>query len=178
MSGALPQFDAQSRTLKTRFELDNRDHSLQPDMFVDVELDVEMPPAITVPADAVFDSGLRKTVFVDRGNGNFEPRKVETGWRFGDQVEITKGVMAGERIVVSGTFLIDSESRMKAAAQGNVGAAATDPVCGMQVDERRATAAGLKAEHQGGAYYFCADQCKKRFGANPSAFLARTASHD
>ncbi len=62
MSDALPQFDPQSRTLKTRFELDNPGHVLQPDMFVDVELDVEMPPAITVPADAVIDSGRRKTV--------------------------------------------------------------------------------------------------------------------
>jgi Cu(I)/Ag(I) efflux system membrane fusion protein len=59
------------------------------------------------------DSGLRKTVFVERGNGSFEPRLVETGWRFDDVVEVTKGLMPGERIVISGTFLLDSESRMK-----------------------------------------------------------------
>jgi len=56
-----------------------------------------------VPADAVLDSGLRKTVFVDRGNGLFEPREVETGWRHGSRVEITKGLKPGERIVISAT---------------------------------------------------------------------------
>ena len=75
MSDALPQFDPQSRTLKTRFELDNPGNLLQPEMFVDVELGVQMAPAMTLPADAVFDSGLRKTVFVDRGNGSIEARR-------------------------------------------------------------------------------------------------------
>ncbi len=118
MSEALPQFDTQSRTLKTRFELDNPGNVLQPDMFVDVELNVEMPPAITVPADAVFDSGLRKTVFVDRGNGSFEARRVETGWRLGGRVEIVKGLMEGERVVAAANFLLDSESRMRAVSAG------------------------------------------------------------
>ena len=54
-------------------------------------------------------------MFVDRGNGYFEPRLVETGRRIGDDVEVTTGLAAGERIVISGTFLVDSESRMKAA---------------------------------------------------------------
>jgi membrane fusion protein, copper/silver efflux system len=101
-----------------RLELDNPGYALRPDMFVDVEFPVTLPAALAVPADAVLDSGRKKTVFVDRGNGFFEPRQVETGWRIGDRIEITKGLMAGERIVVSGTFLIDSESRMKAAAAG------------------------------------------------------------
>ena len=69
-----------------------------------------------MPADAIVDSGLRKTVFVDRGNGYFEPRLVETGWRIGDDVEVTKGLAPGERIVISGTFFVDSESRMKSEA--------------------------------------------------------------
>ena len=69
MSDALPQFDPQSRTLKFRFEFDNPGYVLQPDMFVDVEFEAAVPPAVTVPAEAVLDSGLRKTVFVDRGNG-------------------------------------------------------------------------------------------------------------
>jgi hypothetical protein len=66
------------------------------------------------PVDAIVDSGLRKTVFVDCGNGHFEPRLIETGWRIGDDVEVTKGLMPGEQIVISGTFFVDSESRMKA----------------------------------------------------------------
>ena len=78
-----------------RLEVDNPDYALRPDMFVDVEFPVTLPAALTVPADAVLDSGLKKTVFVDRGNGFFEPRQVETGWRTGDRIEITKGLMAG-----------------------------------------------------------------------------------
>jgi membrane fusion protein, copper/silver efflux system len=116
MNDALPQFDPQSRTLKTRFELDNPGFVLRPDLFVDVEVRVNMPPAITIPADAVIDSGRRKTVYVDRGSGFFEPRIVKTGWRLVDRVEVTEGLEPGERIVVSGNFLIDSESRMKLAA--------------------------------------------------------------
>ena len=87
----------------------------------------------------VFDSGLRKTVFVDRGNGNFEARRVETGWRLGDRVEIVKGLMEGERVVVAANFLLDSESRMRAASAG-IFNPETDPVCGMEVDQT--TAAG------------------------------------
>ena len=112
----LPQFDAATRTLKVRLEANNPGFVLRPDMFVDVELPITFPPSIAVPVDAVLDSGLRKTVFVETREGVFEPRQVETGWRFGDRVEIVKGLAAGERIVVSGTFFLDSESRMKAAA--------------------------------------------------------------
>ena len=132
VSKILPQFDACSRTLKVRLEADNDDYALRPDMFVDVECPVTLPPAITVPIDALLDSGLRKTVFVDRGNGLFEPRQVETGWRFGDRVEIVKGLKPGERIVVSGNFLLDSESRMrtevpKAAAAGQTASPSPEP---------------------------------------------------
>jgi Cu(I)/Ag(I) efflux system membrane fusion protein len=71
--------------------------------------------------DAILESGLRKTVFVDRGNGHFEPRPVETGWRVGDRVEIVQGLAPGDRIAVSGTFLIDSESRMRLPPGGPSG---------------------------------------------------------
>jgi hypothetical protein len=124
MSDALPQLDAQSRILKARFELGNPDNLLQPDTFVDLELRVSYPPAIVVSADAVVDSGVKQTVYVEKENGVFEPRTVETGWRQGDQVEIVKGLDPGERIVVSGTFLIDSESRMRAASAPPSGQAA------------------------------------------------------
>jgi len=59
-------------------------------MFVDLEFPVSYPPTITVPADAVVDSGVKRTVYVAKGDGVFEPRKVETGWRAGDQVEIVR----------------------------------------------------------------------------------------
>jgi YHS domain-containing protein len=119
---------------------------------------------------------MRKTVFVERGNGYFEPREIETGWRFGDRVEVVKGLAAGERIVVSGTFLVDSESRMKAAAAGVYGAAAKDPVCGMDVDEAKAKAAGKALEHGGKTFFFCSDQCKTRFEQAPASYADKAAA--
>ena len=113
-----PIFDEATLTLKVRLEAANPRLALKPGMFVDVEFPVDLPSALVVPADAIVDSGLRKTVFVDRGNGSFEPRVVETGWRAGDDVEVKKGLMPGERIVISGTFFVDSESRMKAPTRG------------------------------------------------------------
>ena len=113
-----------------------------------------------VSADAVIHSGAHKTVFVEVGNGSFEPRQVETGWRSGDQVQIVKGLEPGERIVTSGNFLLDSETRMKkpvAAAEGN---RATDPACGMHLDVTASTEQTLKS---GKLYYFCSVACKQKF---------------
>ncbi len=167
VSRSEPTFDETTRTLKLRLETDNPGLVLKPGMFVDVEFSVELPATLVVPADAIVDTGLRRTLFVDRGEGFLEPRQVETGWRIGDQVEITRGLMAGERIVISGTFLIDSESRMKAASQG-LDPTVTDPVCGMETGRGRAAAAGRKSDYEGTTYYFCADECKKRFDAEPA----------
>ena len=113
ISNALPQFDPVSRTLKVRLETDNPGYLLRPDMFVDVEFQVTLPKGIAVPVNAIIDSGLRKTVYVQAADGGFTPRPVQTGWRMGDTVQITKGLEPGERIVVAGNFLLDSESRMK-----------------------------------------------------------------
>jgi len=104
VSNALPEVDPATRTLKLRLEADNPGFALRPDMFVHVELPVQTPTDLTVPSDAVLDSGLGQHVFVDRGNGFFEPRDVETGWRFGDRVQIVKGLSEGERVVASGRF--------------------------------------------------------------------------
>jgi membrane fusion protein, copper/silver efflux system len=168
VSKVLPQFDPTTRTLKVRLEADNPGFVLRPEMFVDVEFPIARPPALVVPVDAVVDSGVKKRVYVAKGDGVFEPRTVETGWRAGDQVEIVKGLMVGEQIVDSGTFLIDSESRMKAAAAGIYGETSDDPVCGMEVDQVRTKAAGLTAEYKGQTYYFCSDDCKTKFGREPT----------
>jgi RND family efflux transporter MFP subunit len=116
VSNVLPQFDAATRTLKARIEVENQGYALRPDMFVNVELPVAFSRALVVPADAVLDSGLKKTVFVEHGKGVFSPRVVETGRRLDDRVEIIKGLEAGEKIVVSGNFLVSSESRLQEAA--------------------------------------------------------------
>jgi membrane fusion protein, copper/silver efflux system len=114
VSASEPFFDEATLTQKVRLEAANPRGALKPGMFVDVEFPVHLPATLVVPAEAIVDSGLRKTVFVECGNGHFEPRLVETGSRIGDDVEVTKGLTAGERIVISGTFFVDSESRMKA----------------------------------------------------------------
>jgi membrane fusion protein, copper/silver efflux system len=172
VSEVLPQFDPGSRSFKVRLELENPGYTLRPDMFVDVELPIELPPAITVPADAVMDSGLKRTVFVDRGNGFFEPRDVETGWRFADKVEVVNGLASGEQIVVSGTFLLDSESRLKSAAS-RMDVASKDPACGMEVNQSKARASGKIVEFHGKTYFFCSDRCKRDFEKLPERYLKK-----
>lgn len=113
-----PQVDPATRTLQVRLELPNPGTALKPDMFVNVELSSPEPPRLTVPASAVLDTGMRKVVFVDRGNGFFEPRDIATGVRTGDRIQVLSGLKAGERIVISGNFLINSESQLKSAAEG------------------------------------------------------------
>ncbi len=170
LSNAVPQFDSASRTLKLRLETDNPDIVLKPDMFVDVELPVNYEPGIAVPVDAVVDTGLRKIVFVDQGGGTFEPRRVATGWRRGGLVEITRGLMNKERIVVAGTFMIDSESRMQAAAMGIYDEGVMDPVCGMYIDEKKAKAAGRTLRTSGAVHYFCSPECIRDFEKNPGKY--------
>jgi Cu(I)/Ag(I) efflux system membrane fusion protein len=109
----LPLFEPATQSSKVRLEADNPGFVLRPDMFVDVDVRIPRPSGIVVPAGAVVMSGLRTTVFVERGAGVFVPREVETGSRFGDLIAIVKGLDPGDRIAVSGTFLLDSESRMK-----------------------------------------------------------------
>jgi len=171
-----PLYDPMTRSLKLRLELVNPGALLRPEMFVDVALVVERPAAVTIPSDALVDSGLRRTVFVEQGEGTFEPRAVETGWRAGGRVEILSGLAPGERIVVSGTFLVDSESQLKAAAAGIQGVASKDPVCGMEVDEAKARAAGRTAQHAGHAYAFCSETCRDRFAAAPQRYLSAAAA--
>jgi Cu(I)/Ag(I) efflux system membrane fusion protein len=109
----LPQFDPSTQSMKIRLEADNPGFVLRPDMFVDVELQVPYAATLTVPGEAVVRSGLRSTVFVERSAGVFEPREVKTGRRLADRVQILEGLAPGERLAVSGTFLLDSESRMR-----------------------------------------------------------------
>jgi len=118
VSTVFSTFDTSSRSLKVRLETANPDVLLRPGMFVELKFPIKLAPSINVPADAVRDSGIEKTVFVDRGHGRFESRLVETGWRFGNRVQIVRGLKAGETIVVSGIFLLDSEARMRGAQAG------------------------------------------------------------
>jgi Cu(I)/Ag(I) efflux system membrane fusion protein len=112
-SKVLPQFDPATQSMKVRLEAENPGFVLRPEMFVDVELELPYASAITVPSEAVVASGMRSTVYVEQPAGVFEPRAVKTGRRFADRVQILEGLTPGEHIAVSGTFLLDSESRMR-----------------------------------------------------------------
>jgi RND family efflux transporter MFP subunit len=131
VTNILPQVDPQTRTLKVRLEADNPAGALKPDQFVTVEFTSGAGAKLTVAADAVLDSGRRQVVFVDRGGGLFEKRLVQTGERFDERVEVVSGLREGERVVVSGAFLLDSESQLKspgaAAAAPSPGAAPKKP---------------------------------------------------
>jgi YHS domain-containing protein len=128
----------------------------------------------------------------------FEPRAVQTGWRSGDRVEIVHGLAEGERVVGAGTFLVDSESRLKSIAQAlpkqrpdekdatrpkserdslaaNAGKV-KDAACGMMIDRAKAVAEGNTVTRDGGTYYFCSDRCKKKFGAQPEHYIALNPS--
>jgi membrane fusion protein, copper/silver efflux system len=118
ITDSLPQSEAGRGTVKLRLEADNPKFIFRPEMVVDVELPIRLPPAASVPLDALIDSGAHARVYVEHGEGIFEPREVETGWRFGERVEILRGVLPGERVVVEATFLVDSESRLKTPASG------------------------------------------------------------
>jgi Cu(I)/Ag(I) efflux system membrane fusion protein len=106
-----PQLNRDTRTARVRVELANPDAALRPDMYVDAEIDAGSPqPALAVPESAILDTGSRQAVFVDKGQGRFEPRDVKLGHRGGGYVEIRQGLAEGEPVVVSGNFLIDAES--------------------------------------------------------------------
>src|SRR6185503_7652850 len=104
-----------TRTAKVRLEIANPDGLLKPDMYANVSLQESASPVLTVPDSAVLQTGTRSVVFVARGNGQFDPREVQTGAKGGGLIEIRHGVTAGETVVVDANFLIDSESRLKSA---------------------------------------------------------------
>jgi Cu(I)/Ag(I) efflux system membrane fusion protein len=114
-----PQLNKDTRTARVRIELSNPDFALLPDMYVDAEIDTGDPQAVlAVPESAVLDTGSRQAVFIDKGEGRFEPRDVKIGHRGGGYVEIREGVAEGEPVVVAANFLIDAESNLKAALKG------------------------------------------------------------
>jgi RND family efflux transporter MFP subunit len=112
-----PTLDTESRTLKVRLQFPNPQQALKPGMFVNVELDAQRAQGIIVPDSAVIDTGARQVVFVETQPGHFEPRDVQAGLRSRGQVILRSGVRAGEQVAVSASFLLDSESRLRAAVK-------------------------------------------------------------
>jgi Cu(I)/Ag(I) efflux system membrane fusion protein len=113
-----PQIDNQTRTLKVRLEFPNPDHKLKPEMYASVSLAIDYGRQLAVPENAVLDSGTHQMVFVAHEGGHFEPRTVQLGARVDDRFQVLSGLSPGEKVVISGNFLIDSESQLKAAIGG------------------------------------------------------------
>jgi len=118
-----PTLEVATRTLQVRVELPNPGLALKPEMYAEAMLEADLGPRLAVPESAVIETGTRSIVFVDRGQGLFEPREVEIGLRLEQAYEVLSGLSAGERVLTSGNFFVDSESRLKAAlasmAQGS-----------------------------------------------------------
>ncbi len=113
--------DPSTRTTRIRAILEDPEGHLKPDMFVDVNIQIDLGGTLALPKEAVFNTGIKKIVFIDQGQGLFEPRDVVLGAETEDDYEVKSGISEGERVVTSGNFLIDSESRLKAAVEGMSG---------------------------------------------------------
>ena len=110
-----PELDMLTRTGKLRIELPNPDGRLRANMFAEVEVMLAQTPVVQVPEGAVIDTGDRQVVILDLGEGRFRPTPVTVGRRGGGMIEIVSGVVAGDRVVSTATFLIDAESNLNAA---------------------------------------------------------------
>jgi Cu(I)/Ag(I) efflux system membrane fusion protein/cobalt-zinc-cadmium efflux system membrane fusion protein len=147
-----PQLDPATRTAKVRLEIQNPDLTLSLGMFANIRLDLPLGRQLVIPASGVFQTGTRQVAFVDKGKGYFVPRDIEVGARAGDDVVVSKGLKAGEHIVTSANFLIDSESQLQAALGSfappppGVSAAASSPGQGQASLEYASTPA---TPHQG-----------------------------
>ncbi len=113
-----PSLNPETRTAKVRFEIPNSQGRLKPEMYANVEIKVHLGQKLAVPEGAIIDTGLRQMAIVDKGSGYFEPREVKVGAKVDDYYEVIKGLKAGERVVTSANFLIDSESKLKEALAG------------------------------------------------------------
>jgi len=114
-----PTVEEKTRTVKVRLEVENADGELKPDMYADVFLHVNVGDGLVVPDGAVINAGDRRLVFLDRGEGRFEPREVKLGVRAsGGEVQVLSGLSEGDQVVTAANFLLDSESSLRAALSG------------------------------------------------------------
>ncbi|MDB5861743.1 MAG: efflux transporter periplasmic adaptor subunit [Ramlibacter sp.] len=123
----LPEVSANTRTLKARFEVDNRGGRLMPGMLLRIQVTTPAAERLLVPAEAVIRTGTRAVVILRKGSGAFEPREVKLGADLGDQLEIAQGLSEGDQVVASGQFLVDSEARLRSVLGGMAGAGQAAP---------------------------------------------------
>ncbi len=116
-----PFLTPETRTAKVRLEFSNPGEKLKPGMYANVNLKSEASKQLAVPEEAVMDSGIEQIIFVAHEGGYFEPRQVELGAKVDDRFIVLSGLTEGEKVVTSGNFLIDSESRLKSATGAMAG---------------------------------------------------------
>jgi membrane fusion protein, copper/silver efflux system len=119
ISFVYPFHDPKTHTVKARVEMPNPGHMLKPDMFVNAIIRVPLVKGIVVPVTAVIDTGKRQVVWVETSPGMFEPRDVKVGERIDEKVQILSGLKPGDKVAVSGGYLIDSESQLKGGGGGH-----------------------------------------------------------
>ncbi|HJX34530.1 MAG TPA: efflux RND transporter periplasmic adaptor subunit [Desulfatiglandales bacterium] len=108
-----PTISGDTRTAKIRLALPNSDGQIKAQMYTNVEISIDLGKRLTIPESAVIDTGEQQVVYVDLGNGFFEPRAVQTGLRSDGNVEVLKGLEEGETVSTAANFLIDSEAQLK-----------------------------------------------------------------
>lgn len=116
VSYVYPSLNMDTRTVRVRLELSNPGLKLKPGMYGNVSLQTDAAKTLTVPKEAVLETGLRQLVFLDRGQGRYEPASVTLGRRSQDSVEVLQGLKEGDRIVTSANFLLDAESKLASAS--------------------------------------------------------------
>ena len=141
-----PVLEEKTRTTKVRLEFANRDFKLKPEMYANVEIEVDGGKKLAIPDEAVLDSGIRKIVFIDKGEGRYAPAEVKLGSKFDGYYEILSGLSPGERIIASASFLLDSESRLTEAMGAMAGMAGMD----MGETQKKAPAAATATEKKSG----------------------------
>lgn len=110
-----PYLNQEARTVKVRVEMPNPKLVLKPEMYGTVQIKIDRGHRLALPEGALLDSGTRQLVFLVRGEGLFEPREIKVGPKIGSYYEVHEGLQSGDRVVTSGNFLIDSESKLMAA---------------------------------------------------------------
>ena len=137
-----PYLDEKTRTVKVRLEHPNPGYKLKPEMYVNAEIKIPGETRLSIPEEAVLDSGTRKIVFLDKGDGHFEAKEVKLGFKIEGFYQVSSGLKEGEKIAASSAFLLDSESRLSEA----MGAMAGMPGMSMEGMAGMAGMEGMKME--------------------------------
>jgi membrane fusion protein, copper/silver efflux system len=116
-----PQSDPQTRTTPVRIQVNNPGTRLKLGMIVQAKLHISLGNVLTVPRDAVLDSGTEKIVYVARDNGIFEQQRIQVATPFNDRYPVTEGLKVGDKVVTNGVFLVDSQTRLTGGLTGMFG---------------------------------------------------------